>query len=436
MKPRNRVSPSRSSASTRRSSFQRPALATSSASANVRKHRPDYWLAILTLLLMVVGLVLIYSISPALAALGRVSGNYYVEKQGIAVVLAIVAFVAATKIPLATWRRFAKPLLVFAAIATLVALVLPVNPNYPAHRWVRLGSLSFQSVELLIFALLIWLSDLLANNVASDKIKQFTATFKPLIIVLAIVGFVVAGLQSDLGSTGVILLMMAAMAYIAGVPMKKIVIFGAVIVLVVGMAVAISPYRRARLETYLNPQQSCQSASGYQACQALISVGSGGFAGLGLGRSVQAYGYLPQAANDSIFAIYAEKFGFIGCALLLGLLAAVFSRIKLIAERAPDEYSRLVVIGVLTWLAVEALINIGGMIGLLPLKGITLPFISYGGTSMIFSAAAIGLVFQVSYYSNFSSPRIRSTSKESSYGNSTDRRRVGRAHYPAASYRG
>ncbi|MGH7240562.1 MAG: FtsW/RodA/SpoVE family cell cycle protein, partial [Candidatus Saccharimonadales bacterium] len=143
---------------------------------------------------------------------------------------------------------------------------------------------------------------------------------------------------------------------------------------------------------------------------------------------VQAYGYLPQAANDSIFAVYAEKFGFVGCLILLSIFAIFFSRIKRIAERAPDEYSRLIVLGVLVWLSVEALINIGGMIGVMPMKGITLPFISYGGTSMIFSGAAVGLVFQVSKYTTFSSPRIRSK-KELDYDDIANRRRVGRPYY-------
>jgi cell division protein FtsW len=157
--------------------------------------------------------------------------------------------------------------------------------------------------------------------------------------------------------------------------------------------------------------------------------------GLGLGRSVQAYGYLPQAANDSIFAIYAEKFGFVGCVVLLAIFAALFSRVKRVAERAPDSYSRLVVLGVLVWVASEALINIGGMIGVMPMKGITLPFISYGGTSMIFSGAAVGLVFQVSRYTSFSSPRIRSSRKEKEYVNNANRRRVGRPYYAANSSR-
>ena len=125
---------------------------------------------------------------------------------------------------------------------------------------------------------------------------------------------------------------------------------------------------------------------------------------------MQAYGYLPEAANDSIFAIYAEKFGFVGSALLLVIFVSFFARLKTIAERLSDDFSRLLVIGVLAWLSVQAFINIGSMLGLLPLKGITLPFISYGGTSVVFVAAAVGLVFQASRYTSFKTPRTSSGS--------------------------
>jgi cell division protein FtsW len=144
---------------------------------------------------------------------------------------------------------------------------------------------------------------------------------------------------------------------------------------------------------------------------------------------------LPEAANDSIFAIYAEKFGFVGTVLLVVLLMTFFTRLKSIAERAPDSFSRLIVVGVLSWLSVQALINIGAMIGLLPLKGITLPFISYGGTSVVFVAAAVGLVYQISAYTAYQTPRI-SKSKGNNYEGSPNGRRVRGAYHPDFGSRG
>ena len=395
-----------------------------------RRHRPDYWLVALVLMLLVIGLIVIFSISPALSAIGHVSSNYYVIKQLIAIAIGLVAFVIAANLPLGSWRQLAVPLLVLAGIATLLAVVLPVDPNYPAHRWVRLGVLSFQSVELLKFALLVWLAGMLHDRIRSGSIKDIQATLKPLLIALAIIGVVVVGIQSDLGSMGVIVAMFAAMLFVAGLPFKRLAFIGGAIVVLLVLAIAITPYRRDRLATFLNPASDCQG-SGYQACQALIAVGSGGMVGLGLGSSVQAYGYLPEASNDSIFAIYAEKFGFIGAAVMLAILAGLFARMKNVAERMQNEFSRLLVIGIFSWLSVQSLINIGAMIGVLPLKGITLPFVSYGGTSVIFALAAAGLVFQASHYTAFGL-RISQSNRgdRNAQDNRLDRRRDRGAYHP------
>jgi cell division protein FtsW len=376
-----------------------------------RRHRPDYWLLIWCAALLSIGLIVVYAISPALSASHHVTGSYYVGKQLIAIALSLVAFVITAQVPLTWWRRAFKPLLIVAGVATLLALLLPVNPAYPAHRWVRLGSFSFQSVELVKFAVLLWLAGFLAQRVQQGSIRSTQLTLKPILIAMGIVGVVIVGIQSDLGSAGVMVAMMGTMAFIAGLPMGRIVLIGGAVLIGLILAVSATPYRRERLQAYLHPEANCQD-SGYQACQSLISVGSGGIIGLGLGSSVQAYGYQPEAANDSIFAIYAEKFGFIGSIVLLAIFIAFFARLKSIAERLPDDFSRLVVIGVLAWFSAQTLINIGGMVGLLPLKGITLPFISYGGTSVVFSAAAVGLAFQASRYAAMSVPRVANTAPQ------------------------
>ena len=146
--------------------------------------------------------------------------------------------------------------------------------------------------------------------------------------------------------------------------------------------------------TFMNPERDCANV-GYHACQALIAVGSGGVAGLGLGKSIQADGYLPEAENDSIFAIFAEKFGFIGVVALLSVLGALLIRILNIMQRAPNLQTQLICVGVFTWLGVQSFINIAAMVGLLPLKGITLPFVSYGRTSLVSFYLGIGIVLNI-----------------------------------------
>jgi cell division protein FtsW len=358
-----------------------------------------------------------------------------VLRQLIAVGLGLVIFAIAASVPLPKWRQLWKPLMVVAALATLLALVMPVNAQYPAHRWIRLAGFSFQSVELLKFALIMWLSSFLAWRMSNGLMTNVSKTLKPLFLALIAAGLVVAGLQSDLGSFGVVVAIMGVTAFAAGMPVKKVLTVGAVIALIGVIAVSTTPYRRDRLAAFLHPESDCL-ASGYQACQALIAVGSGGMVGLGLGRSVQAYGYLPEAENDSIFAIYAEKFGFLGVTALIGLFAAFFTRIKKIGERAPDDFTRLVVLGILVWLSAQTVINIGAMIGLLPLKGITLPLVSYGGSSVLMVMAALGVVFQVSRHTLYTIPENETgVSGGTGYDNSRNGRRIRGAYHPTTSRR-
>lgn len=392
----------------------------------IRRHRPDYWLIVIVAFLLAIGLIVIYSISPALTEL---RGGNYVQRQVIAILLSVIAFLITARVPLRKWQQWQKPLLIVALTGTLLALLTPAIPAYPQHRWIRIGSFSLQSVELLKFALLISVGGFLATRVREGLITNYKQTLRPLAIAVGVIGIVVAFIQGDLGSTGVIVAMVMAMGFVAGLPMRRILLIAVIVTVGTILAVSSTPYRRARLNTYLHPETSCLTDSGHQACQALIAVGSGGMIGLGLGNSVQAYGYLPEAQNDSIFAIYAEKFGFVGVMILLGLFVTLFARLRLIIERAPDMFSRLVVSGILAWLSTQAIINIGAMIGLLPLKGITLPLISYGGTSVLFVGAALGLAFQVSHYTSFTSRFVAHNRQRKPYEHNSDGRRVGRTYH-------
>ena len=364
-----------------------------------RKHRPDYWLPLLATALLGIGLVVVYAISPGVSELNHVSEAYYVSKQLLAIGLGIVAFLVLSRIPYKAWRRVIKPL-IFFTFAMAVGVQLFGSKVNGAYRWIQIGGISFQAAELTKFTLLIWLADMLARRKQEGKLNNYQESIKPLAIALGLIAVVVGLFESDFGSTAVMVGMIGAMVFVAGLPLKRILTIGAVVAAGAILLISAIPYRRQRLLTYLHPAANCQT-TGYQSCQALIAVGSGGMFGLGLGRSVQAYGYLPEAANDSIFAILAEKFGFIGMTIILGIYAVFFGRLSKIAERAPDDFSGFLMIGMLAWFSVQAIINIGAMIGLLPLKGITLPFISYGGTSLLFVTGALGLAFQISRYSSY-----------------------------------
>lgn len=396
-------------------------------STGQRRHRPDYWLLILSIVLLALGLVVVYAISPGMSVQKHVSENYYVDKQLIAIGLGIIAFVGVANMPINWWRRLEIALLIGAGLAALAVRMFGEQVN-GAYRWIQIGGLSFQAAELIKFALLVWLAGFLSDRLRNNELHINKKTLRPLLIALVIIALVVGKFESDLGSAGVMVAIMAAMVFVVGMPLRRIALIMVVVAIGALLLITGSGYRRARLNTYFNPTQDCLS-TGYQSCQALITVGSGGMFGLGLGRGVQAYGYLPEAANDSIFAIFAEKFGFIGCTILLGLFAAFFTRLKRIIDHAPDNYCRLLIVGILAWLSTQTIINIGAMLGLLPLKGITLPFISYGGTSVLFVTAAIGMAFQVSRYTTYSvslTPKTEGTNND----NYSDRRRIRGAYHP------
>lgn len=410
-----------------------------SGAAALRKHKPDYILVLLSVALLVVGLIVVYAISPGLSAQRGVGENYFVTKQLTAIGLGFVAFAIVAFVPFGKWRNFQRPLLAASVVATLIALITPVSPEYPAHRWIRFAGFSLQSVEIVKMAIIVGLAAFLEERIKRGEVNDPIKALRPIAIVLGVIGVVIAILQRDFGSTAVIVAMMAAMAFVAGLPLLRVTQIAAIVVIALMILILPFSYRRDRISTFMNPERDCQNA-GYQACQALIAVGSGGMFGIGLQNSGQAFGYLPEAANDSIFAIVAEKFGFIGSSLLVCLFGVFFARIKSIMERAPDDFSRLMVAGVLAWLSSQAFINIGAMIGLLPLKGITLPFISYGGTSVVFVMAAIGLVFNISRYTSYAVNREigvtgRRNTERGSHENSADWRRNRRTYHTNPSAR-
>lgn len=382
----------------------RAALETSTTyRLNQHRHRPDYRLVVAMALLVLTGLVVIYAISPALSyrLLERYQEQHFLYRQLLHIALGIGAFLAASIVPLPTWQRLTKPLVYVALGANALLLVpgLGITVN-GATRWLNIGPISsFQPAELLKLALIFVLADRLARLRDSD-LSDHRQTVSPALWLLGALGVMVVIFQRDLGTMLVITALVLGMLYIGGVAYKALARLVGAVGLAGLLAVVLFPHRLERLLTFLRPDGDVQGA-GYHISQSLIAVGSGGLLGLGLGRSLQVYGYLPEAANDSIFAIFAEKFGFIGCLLLLGLFAFLLQRILSVAQRAPDTYTQLLVGGVFIWVATHVFINIGAMLALLPLTGITLPFLSIGGSSLIIIMFAMGLVFQVSRYSHY-----------------------------------
>ena len=382
-----------------------------------RAHRPDYQLVMLVGLLMLLGLVVMYAIGPQRAqVLNSTHGTdfytdtYFVIKQTVSLLLAVGALVAVTITPLSVLRRYAGSILLLGLIASVLLFVFGnllkveqvVQCSLGACRWFEMGPFgTFQPAELLKFGVLIFLARFMAEKVSQGKLNDWEDSILPIIILTAVVMFFVIYLQKDMGTGIALISIITSMLLVAGINAKwgarllaGLLAFGVLMIIV-------APHRISRVMTFLqgdNPQSQQISDDGYHIRHAKIAIGSGGLMGVGIGNSVQATGYLPEAINDSVFAIMGETFGFVGLVLILGLFTSLLLRILGVANRLHDPWLQLLVAGVFGWMASHVVLNVASMTGVFPLTGITLPLLSFGGTSMIFIAAAIGVVFQASRY--------------------------------------
>lgn len=372
----------------------------------IRQHRPDMPLILFVGALVLLGLVIIYSISPALIArissTTEISQHYFLYRQLIYIGIGLAALLAAVFVPLSWWRKHSVTILVIGVFLSLLPFLLQSTPIglcvNGACRWLDLGIISFQPAEVLKLALLIFLASFLAARAQQGKLNDFKQTIVPFGVLLLVITVVIVGLQKDLGTGLTVFAIALIMLFVSGVRLKFFAILTGAIAAVGALFVVIAPHRIQRILTFVNHSSSTSNDLGYHVNQALIAVGSGGLTGKGLGRSVQAFGYLPEAANDSIFAILAEKFGFLGTLAVLAAFGALFWRLLKIMSQTVSLFPRLIVAGTFGWVFSHSIINVGAMLGVFPLTGITLPFVSFGGTSLLCMLAALGLVIQISRY--------------------------------------
>lgn len=295
-----------------------------------------------------------------------------------------------------------------------------------ATRWFNLGPLgSLQPAELLKFGVLLFCALFLGVKMKQGKVNDIQGTLVPIGIVAAVAAFFVIVVQRDLGTGIALVAILASMLFVAGLNLR----LGAIIavgVLLLGVILVVSaPHRMERIATFFQGDNtSVDDQDAYHITHAKIAIGTGGLFGVGIGNSVQATGYLPEAINDSVFAIMGETFGFVGLMAVLAIFFALLLRMLKIMDHLVDMRLKLIVAGVFGWFGAHVVLNVAAMIGIFPLTGITLPLLSFGGTSIVFIAAALGLVFQLSRYTVYGS-RI----KEASYEDSSSRRGVGRTRY-------
>jgi len=356
----------------------------------------DAWVLVPALLLLSVGIVMVGSASIAVAEGQGVSAYHYLARHLVFIGLGVVLALTLRIIPVAFLERISRPLLGLSILALLLVLVPGIGHTVNGStRWIRLGFVNFQVVEAVKLLVILYIAGYLARK--ADRVQsRFFDTLKPLGVAGLLSAILL--LQPDMGSAAVITAIVAGLVWLAGAAWRHIFVLGALALPVFGWA-AMEPYRLRRITGFLDPWAD-PYGNGFQLVQALIAVGRGETFGVGIGASIQKLFYLPEAHTDFIFAVLAEEFGLLGVILVLGLFLLLVTRIMVVgvmAHRKGRPFAGYVAYGVGLWLGLQALVNVGVNLGVLPTKGLTLPLISSGGSSMLMTLVALGVVLRIKY---------------------------------------
>lgn len=347
----------------------------------------DRLLVISILLISLFGVLMVYDSSVALAIRDFSNQYYYLWEQVKWLIGGLVLFIITSKVNYKIWYSLALPLL-FGCLGLLFAVFLPGIGVHAlgAHRWINLGFTVLQPAEFAKFVMVVYLSAWFSHS-EKNRFLSF------LLLMGMVVGLVM--LEPDLGTSIIILSITLILYYFSGASVSHFLILIPMLIIgALGLAL-ISPYRTQRLMTFLNPSNDPLGAS-YQIRQVLLGLGSGGLTGVGIGQSRQKYEYLPEANTDSIFAIIGEEVGFVGSLVVISVYIFIIWRGFRIASHITDPFGRLLASGISSWVAIQTLINLGAMVAVIPLTGVPLPFISYGGSSLIILLAAMGILINIS----------------------------------------
>ena len=358
--------------------------------------RPDSWVLIPALLLLAIGIVMVGSASVAIAEDQGFATYHYLLRHLIYISLGVLLALVFRVIPIAFLEQVSRPMMLLSALLLLAVLIPGVGHEVNGStRWIRLGFVNFQVVEAAKLMVVIYLAGYLARKTGLVQ-TNFFDTFKPLIFAGLLSGILL--LQPDMGSAAVITAIIAGMVWLAGAAWRHIFVLGLLTLPAFAYA-AMEPYRLRRIVSFMDPWAD-PYASGFQLTQALIAVGRGELFGVGLGASIQKLFYLPEAHTDFIFAVLAEEFGLAGVIVVLTLFLLLVTRIMIIgimAHRHDRPFAGFLAYGIGLWVGLQAVVSVGVNLGVLPTKGLTLPLISSGGSSMLMILLALGVVLRIKY---------------------------------------
>jgi len=363
-------------------------------SSSSNEHEPDKSLITAVSVLIISGLVLLFSAS-SVVSYARFGNTYhYFLNQLFALGIGLVAFIIVSKIDYRVWRKYAFLFLVFSIVLLILVFVPGIRSEYgTARSWINLFGHSFQPAEMVKLSFLIYLATWLEAK--KGDLGSFANGIIPFLFILGIISLLMLA-QPDLGTLFIIVFTSMLVFFVGGGKLKHIFLVVILAGLLLFLTLSIkSSYQNDRFKCLKDPSYSSQDKC-YQINQSLIAVGSGGWFGRGLGQSRQKFMYLPEVWGDSIFSIAAEEIGFVFSTLLLLLFLFIFYRGLIIARGAPDLYGRTLATGIVIWLAVQTFLNIGGMINLIPMTGVPLPFVSAGGSAILSALIAIGILVNIS----------------------------------------
>ena len=368
---------------------------------SIRKRTPtfDTILVFTFFTLISIGLLMVASASVAIAEKQQLMQFYYLLRQGFFLLIALGCSLIIFRLPGSIWQKYGPILFVWALILLIAVLIPGIGREVNgSRRWIGFGPIALQVSEYVKLATIIFMAGYLQRREEEVR-SQISGFLKPMALLGLIAGLLL--LEPDFGASVVIIMTIIAMMFLAGVRLRQFALLSVVVVTALALIAIAEPYRLTRLTSFLNPWENA-FGSGYQLTQSLIAFGRGGWLGVGLGASVQKLFYLPEAHTDFIFAVLAEEMGLIGTIVVLVLFAILVIRILFIGRRCQLQggaFSAYYCFGIAIWLGIQVVVNIGVATGLLPTKGLTLPFLSYGGSSLLIDCLAIAIVLRIDYES-------------------------------------
>ncbi|MCX6807146.1 MAG: putative lipid II flippase FtsW [Candidatus Berkelbacteria bacterium] len=362
----------------------------------IRAQKPDSPLALVIFALVVFGIVMVFSASSVISYERFGRNDVYLIRQLISFGIGLAAWVIFQNIDYHYYRKIATPLLLVTLLLLILVFIPGIGHSWRGvSRWIGIGSVVFQPAEITKLTLILYLSAWFERM--NSKVANFKSGFLPFALLVLILGVLLIE-QPDFGSFIVLTGIAVAIYFLAGASISHLILGMFSAFLGFCLLIKVAPYRISRLLSFINPENDPLGIA-YHIRNALIAIGSGGLWGLGFGQSRQKYLFLPEVHTDSIFAIISEELGFLRASLIIIAFFYIAYRGYKIAQKAPDTFGRLVAVGIVTWFVFQAFINIAGITGLLPFTGVPLPFISYGGTSLVINLVSTGILLNISKYS-------------------------------------